>query len=488
MSLPHAAVAVVFVAAVAGLAAVLEPNAYPSYDYAFVLASAQDVLEGRANGYEVLRYSPVPHPLTLLVALAIVPLGDGALTVFTALGLAALGLLCWALLRIGALLGSRAAGLLAAALAFTSPPIFAMATSNAGDMGFAALVASAVAAELARPRRGSAVLALLALAGLLRPEAWLLAGLYWLYLLPGRAWPQRLRLGAIVASAPLAWMAMDTLLTGDPLYSFEVTRAYTEQAAAQASPGEVWSAITAVSGWPLVLGALVGAALAWRDGRRGVAVPLLTGAVALLATVAPSLLGESPVVQRYLVLPAAMIAALFALCALGWTGARRARAAWRAGGLALAALAIVLLAGDRARSWDSHRRAQEERVALARHLHEWVAAPAQNAYLTSPACRPIGIPGGRYRPYLRYWLQLAPRHTAVHFGDPPLIAGVVLLPTPVDGYQRAMLGSRGRNTRASVLARPRFATRFRLAASTSRWELYAAPACRRAAARAIRSS
>lgn len=488
MALLRAALAVVFVIAVAGLVAVLEPNAYPSYDSAFVLASAQDILEGRANGYDVLGYTPVPHPLTLLVALAVVPLGDGAFAVFTALGFAALGLLCWALLRVGTLLGSWPAGLLAAALAFTSPPIVAVATSNAGDMGFAALVVSAVAAELARPRRGFAVLALLALAGLLRPEAWLLGGLYWLYLLPGRAGPERLRLGALVAAAPLAWMAMDTLLTGDPLYSFEVTSAYTEQAAAQASPGEVWSAITAVSGWPLVLGALVGAALAWRDGRRGVAVPLLAGAVALLATAAPSLLGESPVVQRYLVLPAAMIAVLFALCVLGWPGARRARVAWRAGGLALAVLAIVVLVGDRARLWDSHRRAQKERAVLTRHLHDWVAAPAQGAFLTSPACRPVGIPGGRYRPYLRYWLHMAPTGTAVGFRDPAPKAGSVLLPTPADAYQRGVLGSRGRATRARVLAQPQFAARFRLVARTPRWELYAAPRCRRAAARAIRSS
>jgi hypothetical protein len=486
--LTRPAVAVVVVAAVAGLAAVIEPNAYPSYDYAFVLASAHDVLEGRENGYEVLRLSPVPHPLTLVVALAIVPFGNGAFAIFTVVGLAALGLLCWALLRIGALLGSWPAGLLAAALAFTSPPVFAVATSNPGDTAFAALVACAVAGERARPRRGAAVLGLLALAGLLRPEAWLLAGLYWLYLLPGRAWVERLRLGALAASAPLAWVAMDTVLTGDPLYSFEVTRAYTEQMAARSSPGEAWSEISAVSGWPLVLGALAGAALVWRDGRRGAGVPLLAGAAALLATVAPSLLGESPVVARYLVLPAAMIAALFALCALGWTGARRAAVAWRAGGLALAAVAVVVLAGDRAQVWDTHRRAQEDRATLVEHLHEWVTAPARRAYLASPACHPIGIPGGRYRPYLRLWLRMPPRGTAVRFRDSPPKAGAVLLPTPLDGYQRAMLGSRGRSTRASVLGRPRFGARFRLVARSPRWELYAVPACRRAAARAIRSS
>ena len=477
-----------FAAAVAGLAAVLEPNAYPSYDYAFVLASAQDVLEGRATGYEVPVYSPVPHPLSLLSALIAVPFGDGAFAIFTVLGLAALGLLCWALLRIGAVLGSWPAGLLAAALVFTSPPIFELAARNPGDVGFAALIAAAVAAELERPRRGAVVLVLLALAGLLRPEAWLLAGVYWLYLLPARSWPERLRLAALVASAPLAWMAMDALLTGDALHSVEVTRVYTEKAAATASLGEAWAAITAVSGWPLVLGALAGAAVGWRDGRRGVAVPLLAGAIALFATVAPSLLGESPVLRRYLVLPGATIAALFAFAVLGWTGAQRARAAWTAGGLALGALAILVLADDRERVWDAQRRAQEERVALIGHLEDWATAPAQRAYLTSRACHPIRVPGYGYRPYLRYWLNVPARAVAFHFRDARPAGGTVLLPTPADGYQRRTLAAVGRNTRANVLAEPGFAARFRVVARTSRWELYAGPGCRRAAARAIRSS
>jgi hypothetical protein len=488
MSLARPALAAAFVAAIAGLAALLEPNAYPSYDYAFVLASAQDVLEGRATGYEVPVYSPVPHPLTLAAALVAVAFGDAAFAIFTVLGLASLGLLCWALLRIGGLLGSWPAGLLAAALVFTSPPIFELAARNPGDVGFAALVAAATAAELARPRRGVAVLLLLALAGLLRPEAWALAGLYWLYLLPARAWTERLRLAALAAAAPLTWLAMDALLTGDPLHSVEVTRVYTEKAAATASPHEVWKALESVTGWPLVLGALAGAALVWRDGRRTVALPLVAGAVALFATVAPSLLGESPVLRRYLVLPAAMIALLFALAALGWTGARTAKAAWRAGGLALAALAIVVLGSDRARVWDAHRRDQEERVVLVEHLESWATAPAQRAYLTAPACHPIRVPGYGYRPYLRYWLDVPARAVAFDFRDAAPQGGVVLLPTPADGYQRRMLASVARTTRANVLATPQFAVRFRRVARTSRWELYAAPSCRRAAARAMRSS
>ena len=40
----------------------------------------------------------------------------------------------------------------------------------------------AAALEAARPRRGTVVFVLLACAGLLRPEAWLLTGLYFLWM------------------------------------------------------------------------------------------------------------------------------------------------------------------------------------------------------------------------------------------------------------------------------------------------------------------
>ena len=59
------------------------------------------------------------------------------------------------------------------------------------DIPFAALVIGAVLLEAQRSRRGVPVLALLALAGLLRPEAWLLAGVYWLWLAPVTARPPK---------------------------------------------------------------------------------------------------------------------------------------------------------------------------------------------------------------------------------------------------------------------------------------------------------
>ncbi len=78
------------------------------------------------------------------------------------------------------------------------------------------------ALEAERPRRGRSVALLLALAGLLRPEAWILASGYvaWLW------WADR-RIDPVVAAlgvgAPLLWFLLDARVTGDPLFSLHQT-------------------------------------------------------------------------------------------------------------------------------------------------------------------------------------------------------------------------------------------------------------------------
>ena len=86
-----------------------------------------------------------------------------------------------------------------------------------------AFVVWAAVLEARRPRRGWPVLVLLGLAGLLRPEAWLYAGAYWLWLFPARDWPDRLKLLALAAAAPVIWALSDLVITGDLLWSFHGT-------------------------------------------------------------------------------------------------------------------------------------------------------------------------------------------------------------------------------------------------------------------------
>ncbi len=92
------------------------------------------------------------------------------------------------------------------------------------DISYVALIVWAVVLEVERPRRGTAVLALLAAAGLLRPDAWVLAGVYWLWCcvaqrttaLDWSTWRSR-------RSAPLIWVLVDLIVTGKPFYSLNST-------------------------------------------------------------------------------------------------------------------------------------------------------------------------------------------------------------------------------------------------------------------------
>jgi hypothetical protein len=471
-----AAPAVAGVVAVAGLAALIEPDAYPSYDYAFAMASAQDVLAGRGTGYQVTLYSPVPHPLTLLESIAVVPLGDVALAVFGLLALLGLGLLCVSMFAIGSATAGRPVGLLAAVLVFTSPAIFELAVRGYGDIWFAAFIAVAIALELRRARRGWPVLAVLGLAGLLRPEAWLLAAAYWLYLVPCLSRRARVALAGLVALAPAVWIAMDAVLTGDPWHSVAVTRLHDERLQAL-SPEGLWTSICAMAGWPALAGAVAGGLLAWRRNRAVASLLLVAGTAALLATVLPAALAGSAVLRRFLVAPASVISLFFAIGCLGWV-AERSRP-WRAGWIAVAVVVLGVLVALRAPLWESHHRRQAGRVMLLEQLRSWTAAPTQRAYLTQPACWPVRTPGYGYRPYLRYWLDVPPRAVAFRFHDSAPDGGSVLMPTAIDGYQRLMLADAGRLTRDRVLRDSAFTSRFRRVAHSSRWELYASAGCRR---------
>src|SRR5438045_9778680 len=93
-----------------------------------------------------------------------------------AIGLLALGMLAVGLFRLGQELFGVLAGVLAAAIILTRVPILSFGIRGYVDLPTAALVVWAIVLEVRRPHRGAPVLILLGLAGLLRPEAWLYAG------------------------------------------------------------------------------------------------------------------------------------------------------------------------------------------------------------------------------------------------------------------------------------------------------------------------
>ena len=112
-------------------------------------------------------------------------------------------------------------------------------------------------------------MALLAVAGLLRPEAWLLAGAYWLWC-AGRA---RRTAGAdprsgcsrSPPSAPVVWALVDLWVTGDPLHSLHATSDLADELHRERGiahvPGSFVSFLVDALRPPVALAALVGVVL-----------------------------------------------------------------------------------------------------------------------------------------------------------------------------------------------------------------------------------
>lgn len=165
---------------------------------------------------------PAKHPLSLAIGVLLAPLsGAATLLSFEAFAVATLALLGYASYRFAAAIGGPVAGWIAAAIVLTRPETIEQLVNTNKDILFVALalLAGALAIER-RTRDPIPILALLALAGLIRPEGWVLAGAYWLWLLAdSRQRATRPALLALVAAAPVVWVGTDLILTGDPLHT-----------------------------------------------------------------------------------------------------------------------------------------------------------------------------------------------------------------------------------------------------------------------------
>src|SRR4051794_20691952 len=140
-------------------------------DAAIALAWGRDlVFHGRLPNYEL--GTPTPRPLATLVSACLSPLGDRvAPQAVLLLTLIAFATVVWLVFRLGEGAFSWPVGALAALLVATSPSFLSRTLAAFHDLPFTALVLGAALLELRRPRRGAPVMVLLAIAGLIRPEA-----------------------------------------------------------------------------------------------------------------------------------------------------------------------------------------------------------------------------------------------------------------------------------------------------------------------------
>ena len=240
---------------------------YLNYDARYALLWARDLYNGVTPDYTA-DFAPTPHPLETWVSVLAVPFGDAADAILIWLILLCFGLLVWLTYRLGATLFHPWVGIVTAIVVATRPALFRDALIGYQDTAFACAIVGAVLLEAKRPRRGEAVLGLLILAGLMRPEGWALGGLYALWMFPACDWPRRIRLLAMACVAPLLWAAMDWYVTGDPLHSLHGTADLAEAVDRRREPEQAPYWTLQYFGYvlrePIVLGLPIGLFFAWR--------------------------------------------------------------------------------------------------------------------------------------------------------------------------------------------------------------------------------
>ena len=238
---------------------------YPNYDSVYSLLWGRELLHLEPLSFEAYR-APTEHPLAIAIGAVLSLFGDSADRLFVALMVASFVALVFGLYALGRTAFTPLVGVVAAVLVITRFDFPFLAARGYIDPLYLALVIWAAVLELRRPRRGWIVLVLLALAAMLRPEAWLLAGLYVLWAGWRASWPQRIGYAALAALGPVVWVLTDFLVTGNPTYSFTGTTELADELGrnkgAGAVPAATWSFLIDLAKFPVVLGAIAGFLLA----------------------------------------------------------------------------------------------------------------------------------------------------------------------------------------------------------------------------------
>lgn len=305
---------------VALLAVIAFQQAFVTPDSVYGMLWGRDLAHGNVPLFE---NAPTPHPLPIAVGVATALLGNQANYVVTYLvfGPLSLGALVAATFAVGSRLATPAAGALAALLLLTSTPVLGWAASARYDVLFAALVMSALAIELSRPRGGPLPLALLAAAGAIRPEAWAIAGLYWIWRLPDLQRRGAALYALLVAAGPCVWVAMDAAITGDPLWSMHLTQSASDELYGRYTRLEnlryAGVDLLNVAGPFALLAAPFALARRVRErtgSTRLVWALLLTSGGLFLLLVARGMASS----ERYLLVPACLLAVLAGVAAVRW--------------------------------------------------------------------------------------------------------------------------------------------------------------------------
>jgi len=421
---------------VAGVTAALLlvfPYGFPNYDTIYALVWGRELAHGESPDYGAA-LPPTPHPLTDLLGLVTTPLGDGAITVTMIVAYLSLALIGFFVYRLGAIWFDRWVGAVAAAIVLTRAPFLSNGLRAYIDLPYIALCLGALLIEAKRPRAGWPVLALLALAGLLRPEAWLFSIVYLGYLIwtrdqgatgtpPERAdtqsagliRPALVRAGgvpvalyALALAAPVLWALFDLITTGSLTYSWTGTKETVETLERQTGPVDLVlygpRRLGEVLQWPGMVGAFGGVVLGLVFLRRR---SLLGVAAAALALAAFALLacGGLAILPRYTMLAAAILAIFVGVALLGWRLLEPDhpwRRRWQVFAAIVAAMFLVWLPNQ----WDLDSRVDTDLTDQARIEGDLTDLVDSGAF--EPLCGKVAVPNHRAVPRLAFGLDVKP--------------------------------------------------------------------------------
>jgi hypothetical protein len=379
---------------------------YPNYDSAYSLLWGRELVDGMLPSFDAYR-APTQHPLGVLVGAVLSPLGDAAPRVWLALTVAAFCALVAGVYRLGRVAFTPWVGAIAGLLVLSRLDYPFLAARGYVDVPYLALLAWAAALEAARPRRGGAVWVLLALAGLLRPEAWLLTGAHWVWC----AWPaqpvaRRVRTAAYAAAAPVLWALSDLLATGDPAFSIHHTSSLAADLQrtrpASEAPSLLVHALSNILKLPVLLGALLGVGLALAFARRRALVPLALTASGVVTFAAIAAAGLS-VIDRYLAITALGLLVFAGFAVAGFTvlpAGHAARRPW------IAAAVLVALGGAGFTATHLHPGYIDRELKTRRLLREELGRLVHTrAFGVARRCGPVTVPNHKLIPDTRWLLH-----------------------------------------------------------------------------------
>jgi hypothetical protein len=436
-----------WVAAVAALLLLVFPLGFPNYDTIYALVWGRELADGLSPDRGAA-LPPTPHPLAELFGLVTTPLGGGAIDLTMVVAYVSLGLVGYLVYRLGSLWFDRPIGAVAALIVLTRAPYLSNGLRAYVDLPYIALVLAALVIETRRPRAGWPVLALLALAGLLRPEAWLFSFAYLAYLAlgPGQSDPDRADeetervpleradtqkrdlirsrfvrargtlsvppagLVALALAGPILWALFDWITAGSPTYSFTGTRETVETLERQTGPVDLVlygpRRLGEVLQWPGMVGAaggvLLGLAFLRRRSEIGVVAAVLAlGAFAVLACAGLA------IIPRYTMLAAAILAIFVALALLGWRLLERGHP-WRRAWQAFAAVVALMFVIWGPNQYDLVSRVDTDLTNQSEIESDLGDLADSGAF--EPPCLPISVPNHRAVPRLAFDLDVRPSH------------------------------------------------------------------------------